>query len=198
MSARVEAASPSTDGAASSVPSARSTSKIATGPVGDAAAQHDPVAVDREAAHLGERDRDLADRSRRRPDPVEPVAAAAPADRDDRAVRREGERASSRRPSPGTRTRRRAAATRLGTVGAEPVDVHPAGRLGGEVEDAVRRPARLRDPVGRAAGDRARGLDRPVRSDVGELQLRPVPRHVRVAPLEPRELGTVGERRGAA
>ncbi len=81
-------------------------------------------------------------------------------------------------------------------VGA--VEVPPAGAVGDEDEVAVGRPAGLEDRLAGVAGDMAQAGERAVRGDVRFPQLGAVPRHQRVVPGEPCELGAVGGEGGGA
>ncbi len=73
----------------------------------------------------------------------------------------------------------------------ELVEVPPACPVGHEIQHTLWRPLRLIDRLGRPAGHPPRVRRRAVRSQVGDNELRPVPRHIRVIPLHPRHLCAV-------
>ena len=157
--------------------------------VGRDHAERGDLAVDRDRADLGvgkiEDFRCAVGR-----DSVQPIPSIAPADRKQPAIGQEVVFGIAEDPV-GRREFDRHRRDRLDPPIHESMQVHPAVGLGDEMEDAVGRPARLGDPVGPAARDDLRGANRPVVGNGRELELRAVPWHVRVPPLEPGEGSTV-------
>jgi hypothetical protein len=76
------------------------------------------------------------------------------------------------------------------------VEIPPAGAIRHEVEPAVGRPRGLEDRFLGTAGDAHRRLRHAAGVQVREEEGRAVPRHVRVVPLQPRELRAVGAQHG--
>ena len=138
-------------------------------------------------------DVDLADRLVRG-DVEQPVPAARPADRDDRAVGQEAVRRAVEQPGRvgelGLERRERLEPRARG----EPVDVPPARPVADEVEDAVGRPLRLGDRFVDAARGQIARAEAAVVDEGGDPQARGVPRHVGVIPFEPGEPPPVGRR----
>src|SRR5712691_6276388 len=83
-------------------------------------------------------------------------------------------------------------AQRLVAMTSRAVEVPPARPVGDVVQLALRSPLRLADRLARTAGDLARRRDRPVRVELPDPELGPVPWHVRVVPREPREPASFG------
>src|SRR5215204_1509595 len=71
---------------------------------------------------------------------------------------------------------------------AATVKVPPTSAVRDEVKRAVRSPFGLEDRLLAAAGDQLRGANHAVRTDLAHPQLRAIPRHVWVVPLQPSQL----------
>ena len=74
---------------------------------------------------------------------------------------------------------------RLDRLAAHAIQLPPAIRIADEVQRAVGRPPGLVDRLRVAAGDMPRVRERALRRDVGDPELGPVPRHLRMAPRDP-------------
>src|SRR5713101_8001756 len=87
-------------------------------------------------------------------------------------------------------------AQRLVAMTSRAVEVPPACPIGDVVQLALRSPLGLADRLARTAGDLARRLKRPVRIELTDPELGPVPWHVGVVPREPRKPSSVGAEPG--
>src|SRR5215213_1991402 len=65
------------------------------------------------------------------------------------------------------------------------IEVPPAGAVGDEIERAVRRLLRLEDRLIGTARDQIGGADHAVLANLADPQLRAIPRHVGMVPLQP-------------
>lgn len=82
-------------------------------------------------------------------------------------------------------------------LGAVAVEVPPAAAVARVQKTAVRPPLDLGDGLVRSAGDRPRPRQPAVVADLGDHQLRPVPRHPRMVPAQPGGPPAVGRQPGA-
>src|SRR5262249_23647776 len=87
---------------------------------------------------------------------------------------------------------RRHRTQRLDTPGAPTVEGPPAGAVGHEKDNTVRRPVGLEARVTAPAGHAFAVTQRAVRQELTHPQFGPVPRHVGVIPGEPRQARAVG------
>ncbi len=71
-------------------------------------------------------------------------------------------------------------------IDLDPVEVPPAGPVGDEVQQPVRRPRRLEDRLFQSTRDQARVRCAAVGCQVGEPEFGAVPRHVGMVPFESR------------
>ena len=81
--------------------------------------------------------------------------------------------------------------------GAHTVEIPPIGAIRHEVQRAVGRPPGLEDRLAAAAGRQCRRPEPAVRADLRGPQLGAVPRHVGMAPRQPRQPRAVGTEAGA-
>ena len=143
-----------------------------------------------------ERQVELEQLRRLRVEHAEVVHALTTPAADDAAVVQEGVRRVPELPQRDPELRRHRREVGLCAVLLRAVQVPPPGAIGDEVEPSVRTPGRLEHGLVRSTGDRMRRSQAPVRLQLRDHHLGPVPGHAREVPLQPHEPAPVRREAG--